>query len=101
VLTPASIKGYTDDIYGASQRLGVAMRNAFTSVMPVSNYIGGGSGIVARTDLGGLNLSNVPKVFVETGNMRNATDAGLLTSSDWRQRAAEALAAGLAAYLAG
>jgi hypothetical protein len=36
----------------------------------------------------------VPKVFVETGNMRNATDASLLESADFRQREAEALAAG-------
>ena len=53
-----------------------------------------------RSDLGGLNLSNVPKVLVETGNMRNATDAALLESADFRQHAARALAVGLAHYLA-
>ena len=53
-----------------------------------------------RSDLGGLNLSNVPKVFIETGNMRNATDASLLESADFRQHAAQALAVGLNQFLA-
>jgi N-acetylmuramoyl-L-alanine amidase len=41
----------------------------------------------------------VPKVFVETGNMRNAQDAALLESPRWRERAARALAAGLERFL--
>jgi N-acetylmuramoyl-L-alanine amidase len=98
---PALVPGYTDDIYTASHRLGIDMRDTFEATgMPPSTYFGV-DGLVERSDLGGLNLSNVPKVFVETGNMRNATDAALLESSDFRERAAEALAAGLARFLAG
>ena len=41
-----------------------------------------------RSDLGGLNLSDVPKVLIETGNMRNATDAARLESAAYRQREA-------------
>jgi N-acetylmuramoyl-L-alanine amidase len=67
--------------------------------MPPSTYVGE-DGITVRGDLGGLNLSTVPKVFIETGNMRNATDAALLTDAAFRQRAAEAIAAGLGAFLA-
>jgi N-acetylmuramoyl-L-alanine amidase len=67
--------------------------------MPYATYIGQ-DGLDMRSDLGGLNLSNVPKVFIETGNMRNATDAALLTSGDFREKEAEALAHGLAAFLA-
>ena len=63
-------------------------------------YIGR-AGLERRSDLGGLNLSDVPKVFIETGNMRNSTDARLLTSSRFREREAYALAAGLDRYLAG
>jgi N-acetylmuramoyl-L-alanine amidase len=101
VLTPAFIPGYTDDIYSASQRLGTDVRDAFrTTGMPTSNYIGV-NGIIERSDLGGLNLSNVPKVFIETGNMRNATDAALLESADFREQEAHALAQGLADFLAG
>ena len=68
--------------------------------MPTSTYFGA-HGLAERTDLGGLNLSDVPKVFIETGNMRNATDTALLESADFRQAAAQALAAGIADYLAG
>jgi N-acetylmuramoyl-L-alanine amidase len=67
---------------------------------PLSTYAGTRTGgIVARRDLGGLNLSTVPKVFIECGNMRNPTDARRLSSPAWRGRAAAALASGLTAYL--
>jgi N-acetylmuramoyl-L-alanine amidase len=54
-----------------------------------------------RGDLGGLNLSTVPKVFIECGNMRNARDAASLTDPAWRQDAAEGIADGLTAFLEG
>jgi N-acetylmuramoyl-L-alanine amidase len=98
---PALVSGYTDDIYAASHRLGVDVRDAYTATgMPPSTYFGS-QGLVERSDLGGLNLSDVPKVIVETGNMRSATDVALLESPDFRQRAAQALANGIARYLAG
>ena len=100
VLMPALVPGYTDDIYSSSHRLGLAVRDAFVATgMPTSTYYAS-QGLAERTDLGGLNLSNVPKVFIETGNMRNATDASLLESSDFRQRAAQQLAVGLDHFLA-
>ena len=52
-----------------------------------------------RSDLGGLNLSDVPKVLIETGNMRNAGDAARLESAGYRQREARALANGIEAFL--
>jgi N-acetylmuramoyl-L-alanine amidase len=101
VLMPALVAGYTDDIYTASHRLGIDVRDAFLATgMPTSTYYAT-QGLAERTDLGGLNLSNVPKVFIETGNMRNATDAGLLGNPDFRAREARDLAAGLNAFLAG
>ena len=66
---------------------------------PYANYVGN-HGLDVRTDLGGLNLSTVPKVFIECGNMRNAADAAKLSSAAFRQRIAVALAAGLTAFLA-
>jgi N-acetylmuramoyl-L-alanine amidase len=54
-----------------------------------------------RTDLGGLNLSTVPKVFIECANMRNAADAARVTSPAFRQRAAVGIAAGITAFLRG
>jgi N-acetylmuramoyl-L-alanine amidase len=101
VIEPAVVRGFTEPIVGPSARLGTAVRDAFAAgtPMPVSTYIGR-NGIDVRGDLGGLNLSHVPKVLIETGNMRNATDAGLLVDPAFRQRAADALAAGLASFLA-
>ena len=61
------------------------------SFTPVAGYVGT-DGLDVRSDLGGLNLSDVPKVLIETGNMRNATDAGRLESASYRQREALALA---------
>ena len=67
--------------------------------MPRSTYIGGGTGIHARTDIAGLNLSRVPGVMLELGNMRNASDLALQRSPGWRAAAARALADGIAAAL--
>ena len=99
---PANIVGYTDDIYVASHRLGVDLRDAYAAGtgVPPATYIGS-SGLVERSDFGGLNLSDVPKVLFETGNMRNATDAALVRDAGFRQRVAAALATGIGQYLAG
>jgi N-acetylmuramoyl-L-alanine amidase len=68
--------------------------------MPYATYIGA-HGLSVRSDLGGLNLSDVPKVFLETGNMRNATDAALLQNAAFQKAAARAIATGLATFLSG
>jgi N-acetylmuramoyl-L-alanine amidase len=83
-----------------SRRLGTAIRDAFHADTgePYASYVGV-RGMISRTDLGGLTLSTVPKVFVECGNMRNAEDAARLADPRWRQRAARALEHGLAVYL--
>ena len=99
VIEPGPV-GPNDAVVAPSARLGREVRDAFRDGTgePYANYIAH-NGIAVRTDLGGLNLSLVPKVFIECGNMRNATDAARLTRSSWRQRAAESIAAGMAAYL--
>ena len=78
------------------------MRNNFarTTGMPVANYTGV-EGLDTRSDLGGLNLSTVPKVFIECGNMGNPSDSSLEADPGWRQRAADALAQALTGYLHG
>jgi len=100
---PPSGRGF-DVIYKPNARrsrsLALAVRRAFTATTgePYSTYIGR-EGLQARTDLGGLNLSAVPKVLIETGNMRNADDARRLESAVYRQREALALARGLESFL--
>ena len=54
-----------------STALAHAVRDAMTAVEPVSNYLGA-QGLDPRGDLAGLNLSAVPAIYVECGNMRNA-----------------------------
>lgn len=64
----------------------------------VSNYLGS-DGLAPRSDLAGLNLSERPTALVECGNMRDASEAALMSTSDGRQRYADALADGLLTYL--
>ena len=91
----------TRSIVTPSHTLGVDVRSAFAKATkePFANYVNGGTGMIVRHDLGGLNMSRVPKIFIECGNMRNATDAREMTTAAWRERAAQGIAAGLAAFL--
>lgn len=84
-----------------SRDLGERIAGSFVRVTgnAPSNYIGDGTGLVTRKDLGGLNLSTVPKVFIECGNMRDTKDAALLTSGAWRQKAAQGISEGIVSFL--
>jgi N-acetylmuramoyl-L-alanine amidase len=99
VIEPLLVAGYNDNIIEPSQQLALDVRDAYAAAteLPFSTYLGH-DGIDARDDLGGLNLSKVPKVFIETGNMRNATDAGLLEDSAFRQQIAQGIADGLLSF---
>jgi N-acetylmuramoyl-L-alanine amidase len=101
VIEPGLIPGHTDAIVAPSHRLALDIRDAYHRITgePYADYVGHDA-LDVRTDLGGLNLSTVPKVFIECGNMRNASDAAKLSSAAFRQRIAVALAAGLTAFLA-
>ncbi|OIJ67261.1 N-acetylmuramoyl-L-alanine amidase [Streptomyces mangrovisoli] len=93
----------TRPIVAASKSLGERVAGNFlraTGEQP-SNYVGDGTGLVTREDLGGLNLSTVPKVFIECGNMRDSKDAALLTSGAWRQKAAQGISEGIVSFLHG
>jgi N-acetylmuramoyl-L-alanine amidase len=101
--TPVGVVSSISDnraIVGPSTQLALDLRDAFESASgePPSNYTGR-AGIVYRSDLGGLNLSTVPKVLIECANMRNAHDAALVQSPAWRQLAAQGIAAGLEQFL--
>ncbi|NUS11032.1 MAG: N-acetylmuramoyl-L-alanine amidase [Streptomyces sp.] len=105
VIAPRSVhKGAADTraIAAPSLRLATTLRSRFAAATrePLANYLGG-KGLTIRDDLGGLNLSTVPKVFIECGNMRNARDAAEMTDPAWRQRAAQGIADGLTAFLEG
>ncbi|MEU9316768.1 N-acetylmuramoyl-L-alanine amidase [Streptomyces sp. NPDC048295] len=106
VILPGPVRGGAADtskIVEPSRDLGTRIAGLFvraTGSAP-SNYVGGNTGLDVRKDLGGLNLSTVPKVFIECGNMRDPKDAALLTSAGWRQKAAQGIADGISSYLNG
>jgi N-acetylmuramoyl-L-alanine amidase len=100
VIAPTDRKRWTHDIYVSSKRLGRAERAALRSAgVPAATYVAGGDGLDFRGDLGTLNLSDVPTVMVELGNMRNVRDAHRMTSRKGRATYARALAAGVISFL--
>ncbi|MBB4896528.1 N-acetylmuramoyl-L-alanine amidase [Streptomyces griseomycini] len=106
VILPGTVDAGAADtraIVGPSRDLGERIAGNFVRVTgsAPSNYVGGGTGLVTRKDLGGLNLSTVPKVFIECGNMRDSKDAALLTSGAWRQKAAQGISDGIVSFLRG
>lgn len=92
--------GPNDRVIAASERFGGDVRERFRAVtgMPESDY-DGRDGISMRDNLAGLNLTTVPKVLIECGNMRNATDAALLVRASFQRLAAKALAQAITEYL--
>jgi N-acetylmuramoyl-L-alanine amidase len=99
IIEPIPIPGHNAKIVPASDKLGLALRDAFHrgTGTPNSSYIGKNA-LNPRDDLGGLNLSTVPKVFIECGNMRNPGDATNLVNPRFREKIAESLTAGFEAY---
>ncbi len=92
--------GPNDRILAASERFGHNLRERYRALtgMPVSTY-DGSDGISLRDNLAGLNLTTVPKVLIECGNMRNQTDAALLARSSFQRLGARAIAAAMTEYL--
>ncbi|MDE3134481.1 MAG: N-acetylmuramoyl-L-alanine amidase [Acidobacteriota bacterium] len=107
---PASGRGFTvlepvsdsvnAKVVRASDRFAKVLRSSFLSGtgMPYSTY-DGVDALQPRDDLAGLNLTTVPKVLIECGNMRNASDATLLVSSAFQKKAAAAIAAAIIKFL--
>ncbi|WP_325052925.1 N-acetylmuramoyl-L-alanine amidase [Actinomadura sp. WAC 06369] len=100
IIAPESI-GRNAAVVPASRDLGLALRDAFKegTGVPYSNYLGE-KGMDFRDDLGGLNMSTVPKVFLEVGNMRNADEAAKMKDPRFRERIADSLAQGFERYFA-
>ena len=100
VIEPERIDGLTDDIFSRSHHLAVDLRSAFRrrTDEPYANYIGR-NGLDRRSDLGGLRLADAPAVFIETGNMRNAHDAGRMVRSSYRLTVARGIADGIQRFL--
>ena len=61
--------------------------------------VAGGDGLDRRGDLGTLNLSDVPTVMLEMGNLRNRHDAHRLTSPAGQRVYVRGLVAAVERYL--
>jgi N-acetylmuramoyl-L-alanine amidase len=84
---------------GPSVRFAQTMRDQLqTSGIPPANYIGQ-NGLYGRSDLTGLNLAQFPSVLVELGNMKNPADSALIETTSGRQKYADAVVKGIAAFL--
>lgn len=92
--------GPNNRVIASSARLARELRAHFIAGtrMPVSNY-DGVDGLQHRRDLAGLNLTRVPKVLIECGNMRNAGDARRMVTATFQRRAAAAMAAAITQFL--
>jgi N-acetylmuramoyl-L-alanine amidase len=101
VLEPVA-DGPNDHVIASSIRFGRYVHSAFLADTPIgaSDYYGH-NGYIFRNDLAGLNLTTVPKVLIECGNMTNASDAALLTSPRVQRRIARALEAAIIRFLTG
>ena len=69
------------------------------SGIPPTNYIGQ-EGLYGRSDLAGLNLAQYPSILVELRQHEEPRDSALLESAEGRQKYADALVRGVAAFLA-
>lgn len=99
VIAPTKRKRWTADIHRSSKRLAKATRHGLRKRhFRVSNYAGR-HGLDFRSDLGTLNLSDVPTVMAELGNMRNRRDARVMRSPQGRHRYARGLVSGVRTYL--
>jgi len=101
VLEPVA-DGPNNHVIAASLRFGSYVHAAFLADTPLrpSDYYGH-DGYILRDDLAGLNLTTVPKVLIECGNMPNPADAALLTSPAVQQQIARALEAAIIRFLTG
>lgn len=100
VISSSTMRGGRQTIK-QSKELAVDIRDHLeqSGAMPRSNYIGSGTGLNTRSDLGTLNFSQRPAVLIEMGNMMNRQDADKFAAASWRATAATAVAAGIVDYL--
>jgi N-acetylmuramoyl-L-alanine amidase len=100
VIAPTDRRPWTHDIFRSSRRLALDTRSSLRSVgLRVADYVAGGDGLDFRSDLATLNLSNLPTVMVELGNMRNPTEARRMTSRAGRATYARGLALAVRRFL--
>lgn len=99
IIQPGEWSGSDPAVLDASAELAKVLRDALVDYgKSPANYVGT-DGLVVRSDLATLNLSEVPVVLLEAGNMRNAEDAAELRDPHWQADLADALVDGVERFL--
>lgn len=99
VIRPASARAVEPAIVEPSRELAEAVRDAMIEFdFTPADYVGD-EGLVVRDDLGTLNLSTVPAVLLEAGNLGNPDEAAELRDPMVQRVMAEALATAVARHL--
>lgn len=98
---PIPHTGLTAAMVAADVRLAAALRVEYplASGISPSTYLGS-NGVYRSSYYGGLDWSHVPKVLLETANMRNPAEAARIEQARVRQGIARGIALGLARFLA-
>ena len=98
VMEPSVIKGWTDDISAKSIRLGKRFVSGMAAAgAPRSTYISGQ--MLITPTISTLNFSDVPVILLESGNMRNPSDAARMSSPAGQRQYADWIVAGLRSAL--
>ena len=98
VMEPSVIKGWTDDISAKSIRLGKRFVAGMAGAgAPRSTYIS--NRMLITPTISTLNLSDVPVILLESGNMRNSSDAARMSSAAGQRQYADWIVAGLRSAL--
>ncbi|MDL9935763.1 N-acetylmuramoyl-L-alanine amidase [Gordonia sp. ABSL1-1] len=87
---------------GEGRKASTVMRDAFLKAgFPAANYAGADNGIQTRSDIAGSNLTTVPLVFVEMGNLSNPAEAKQLSDKGGQLKYAMAITNGILGYVKG
>jgi N-acetylmuramoyl-L-alanine amidase len=97
---PIAHTGLTSAMVARDLQLARAIRAVYPAASGIapSNYLGA-NGIFRSNYYGGLDWSHVPKVLLETANMRNAAEGASLERAAVRQGIARGIELGLARFL--
>lgn len=84
---------------GEGRKASNIMRDAFVKAgFPSANYAGVVNGIQTRSDIAAVNLTTVPAVFIEMGNLSNPAEAAALAGRDGQLKYAMAITNGILNY---
>lgn len=94
ILVPALHRGWTDDVYGSSNRAAKLVLAELVAALGFPNR-----GISEHSDFTGFNWANVPVILVEMGFMTNPTEDRALATPRIRAAAALGLCRGTLRFL--